>query len=52
MNYKTGDKYVMLKIWHSDLMVVEEGDLEQPWWNERIIRKATPKEIEQGFRDE
>lgn len=38
--YEVGDKYVMLKIDHSDLMTVVDRDLEEPCWNPRIIRHA------------
>lgn len=48
--FKVGDKYVMLKISHSELITVNEGDIEQPWWNTRIIRHATPSEIKAGHR--
>lgn len=44
--YEVGDKYVMLKIGHMELLTVEEGDLDQPYWNTRIIRHATDAEIE------
>ncbi|WP_180001204.1 hypothetical protein [Acinetobacter sp. YH12255] len=48
--YEVGDKYVMLKLWHDDLMTVEDGEMDGPWWNERIIRHATDVEIEAGKR--
>lgn len=48
--FKIGDKYIMTKIEHKDLLVVKQGDLDEPWWNERIIRHATPYEIRTGKR--
>ncbi len=48
--YEVGDKYVMLKLWHDDLMTVEDGEMDEPWWNERIIRHATDAEIKAGKR--
>lgn len=48
--YEVGDKYVMLKLWHDDLMTVEEGEMDEPWWNPRIIRHATDAEIKAMIR--
>ena len=48
--FEVGDQYVMLKLWHNDLITVEEGDMDQPWWNTRIIRHITNKEREAGHR--
>lgn len=48
--FEVGDQYVMLKLWHNDLITVEEGDMDQPWWNTRIIRHITDEEREAGYR--
>lgn len=48
--YEVGDKYVMLKLWHDDLMTVVDRDLEEPCWNPRIIRHADDAEIEANRR--
>lgn len=48
--YEVGDKYVMLKLWHDDLMTVEDGEMDEPWWNERIIRHAYDAEIDANRR--
>lgn len=39
-NYKAGDKYIVKKIWHKDLLIVTDQCLKEAYWNERIIRKA------------
>lgn len=48
--FEVGDQYVMLKLWHDDLMTVEDGEMDEPWWNTRIIRHITNKEREAGHR--
>lgn len=48
--FEVGDKYLMLKINHKDLIIVGSDDLSEPWWNEKIIRHATDAEIAAGHR--
>ncbi|MFM2332306.1 MAG: hypothetical protein RIQ74_1129 [Pseudomonadota bacterium] len=50
MDYKVGDKYVMLKIQHDEILTVLESEIDEPWFNTRIIRRATPQEIQCGHR--
>lgn len=48
--YEVGDQYVMLKIDHQDFLTVEDGEMDKPWWNTRIIRHITDAERKVGHR--